>query len=314
MSFLYALILALPAAGPDSTAPAPIPTLRQEAWTPGTRIRLKDLLDPADHSLLAPELLEVDLGRSPSPGFGRLLTREAILAALPEPRPPLAGPDEVTVRTTVTSVSVEDVLNRARDFLAENASLPADSEVELTRAPFEAKVPEGRESLELFPRFRGKEISRGPVTVLTEVRVDGKLQIVIPTTFMVRTFQNLPVLAQNLTRGGALQPDLIRTVRSETTHESAPSFTGLQALFNQEARRDLKAGTPITARDFKPTVLIQRNSAVTLVYERGALRAETYGIARDSGTYGSSIRIENLVTKKTVVGRVVGPGLVQMNP
>ena len=110
-----------------------------------------------------------------------------------------------------------------------------------------------------------------------------------------------------------LQADLIRTVRAETTHKSNPPITNLRALLNQEARRDLRAGTPIVARDFKPTVLIQRNSAVTLIYERGALRAETHGIAKDSGTYGSSIRIENLTTKKTMVGRVIGPGLVQMN-
>ena len=313
MSLLCALILALPTSGPDTEAPAPVPTLRQEAWTPGTRIRLKDLLDPEDRLRLDPELLEIDLGRSPSPGFGRLLTRKAILAALPEPRPLLQGPEEITVRTTIKSVSADDVLSKARDFLSKNASLAADSLVELSRAPFEAKVPEGRNSLELVPSFRGRGVNRGPVTVLTEVKVDGKLQIVIPTTFMVRTFENLPVLAQDLPRGGSLQADLIRTVRAETTHKSNPPITNLRALLNQEARRDLRAGTPIVARDFKPTVLIQRNSAVTLIYERGALRAETHGIAKDSGTYGSSIRIENLTTKKTMVGRVIGPGLVQMN-
>ena len=309
-TLLIALILSSSGTdvGREATA-----SLRSEAWTPGTRIRLKDVLDP-DHIVLVDQtLLELDLGRSPSPGFGRHLTKQAILAQIPEPGLPLGGPDEITIRTEVVHVSADEILTGARNFLEQQTALGPDSLVEVSRQPFETRVPRGRASLELVPHFRGLGQKRGPVTVLTDVRVDGKLQVVIPTTFLLRTFREIPILATELLRGQRLGTDDITQVRTETTNRSPGQVLDHRPLLGQEARRNLRSGSPLLAQDFQPSVLIRRNDAVTVVFERGAVRAETFGIARDNGSFGGSVRVENLITKKILVGRVIGPGLVQVN-
>jgi len=310
-SLLIALCLIL---APADAAPSGSAPLLLEAWTPGTRIRLKDVLDPAHHALIDQALLDLDLGRSPSPGFGRHLTRQAILSRMPAPGLTLTGPEEITIRTEVAEVTAEEILEGARKFLDEQTAPGPDRLVEVSRPPFGTSVPKGRASLELVPHFRGPGSQRGSVTVLTDVKVDGKLQLVIPTTFLLRTFREIPILAAGLARGQTLTQGQITRVRTETTHRDPGTLEDHRSLLGQEARRDLRSGSPLLAKDFQPVVLIRRNEAVMVIFERGAVRAETFGLARDSGSLGDSVRVENLTTKKILAGRVAGPGLVQINP
>ncbi|MBI4880474.1 MAG: flagellar basal body P-ring formation protein FlgA [Planctomycetes bacterium] len=314
MSAILALVLL--AAGGDAPAPdAPPVELRAASRTPGTRIRLEDLVLPEHAGRLSGDLLAIDLGRSPSPGVGRLLTLRAVQAALPEGAALLAGPAEITVHTDVVRVDPADILAAAREFLLAAVPLPQGAQVEVAREPFEVTVPRGRAGLELRPRLRGTPAGRGHVNVLTEVRVDGQLQAVVPATFLVRTFADVEVLAGDLGRGQALAAGNVATVRTETTDMiSAPRAGAAAALLGCVARRDLRAGAPLRAGDFQPAILVRCSEPVTLLFSSGALRAEAFGVARDSGALGDPVRVENLTTRKTVVGRVAGPGLVQMHP
>lgn len=314
MKLSIILLLALAQAPSDTQDNLVTAELRSEATTPGTRIRLLDLLAMADQERLSEELLQTDLGRAPSPDFERLLTREMILANLPQGSLQLEGPDEIKVRSETVQIPTDEILDRARQFLSGRSPDSTTSRVELLRAPFSPRVPRGRQNVELKPRFRGKSVQRGAVTILTDILVDGKLQMVVPTSFQIRTFSRIPVLAYALNAGDTLVAEAIRMVDSETTGRAPGAIPKLGSLLGQTARRGLVAGKPLLARDFRPSVLIRRNDPVSLIYIRGSLRAETFGLARDSGTLGQTIKIENLTTRKILVGRVIGPGQIQMNP
>ncbi len=310
------LAFALLLAGDQPPPPdAPAVELRAAARSPGTRIRLEDLVLPEHAGRLSADLLATDLGRSPSPGVGRLLTLQAVRAALPPGAPLLAGPEEITVYTDVVRVDPADILAVAQEFLVAAAPLPEGATVEVAREPFEVTVPRGRASLQLCPRQRGTPAGRGYASVLTEVRVDGQLQAVVPVTFLIRTYADVEILAADLTRGQSLQPEHVGKARTETTGMiSAPRSSGAAALIGCLARRDLRAGTPLRDGDFQPAVLVRCREPVTLLFASGALRAEAFGVARDSGALGDAVRVENLTTRKTVVGRVAGPGLVKLHP
>ncbi|MFG0316022.1 MAG: flagellar basal body P-ring formation chaperone FlgA [Planctomycetota bacterium JB042] len=308
-----ALLLAALSAPPVPADAAPVVTLLERTSTPGTRIRLIDLVSPEHRGALAPTLLETDLGRAPSPGFERRVTRAAVRSMLPaEVR--LDGAEESLVRSDIETVSGERLLAAARAHLTSDVRLDEGAELEVTRRPLDVRVPRGRDGVALVPRLRGNVRGRGAIQVLVDVTVDRKLQATVPVGFMARVFRDVPVLAHALSRGAHLTEADLTTARLELTRAANEPISDPSRLLGRVARRNLRAGDVLLDRDFEQPALVRRNEPVTLVFARGALRAETFGIARETGVLGDTVRIENLTTRKTVVGRVIGPGLVRTNP
>ena len=60
-----------------------------------------------------------------------------------------------------------------------------------------------------------------------------------------------------------------------------------------------------------PTV-VQRNSLVTLAYASGGLELTALGRAIDSAGLHEPIRVVNIDSRVTVVGKVTGPGTVRV--
>lgn len=298
---------------PLSAPSAPAAALRSLARTPGARIRLIDVLDPDDAGRVEPSLLQTDLGRSPSPGFGRRLDRRAIEAAIPEGVLQLTGPKEVLVQTDVVRIDPHDVVADAERLLRESLYLPFDAEVEVARAPYEKQVPRGRLGVELSPRLRGTPVPRGNVTVDVEIQVDGRPAGNLPVTFLIRTYEQLPVLAKAVQRGATLRAADLDHRRVETTRLATLPLADASSLIGMLARRQLQVGSFLASKDFEFPVLVKRNQPVTITFKSGALRVETFGIARGEGSIDDIIRVENLKTRKIVYGRVVGLGVVETN-
>jgi len=312
---------------PPAEAPAPsgdqtartVPLLAH-ASVPGTRIRLVDLVDADYLAGLSEQLRDTDLGRAPSPGFGRRFTRaevESLLDGTVASDVSFDGAEEVVVTSDVVTIHPDTVVAAAEAHLRENVELDGTTLVEIERMPREVKVPRGRQGRTLQPRLRGTSRlgnSRGRVPLNVEVLVDGKLQAVVPVALLVRTFADVPVLARSMSRGEELRESDVAFRNVETTSMSTMPPTSIQIVEGQVAKRNLNEGTTLRSADFESAVLIKRNDAVTLVFAKGGLRAESFGISRDTGRLGDTVRVENLSTKKTLVGRVAGRGLVQMNP
>ncbi len=306
---MLALVVALGA----ETAPLRI-TLRPEATVRGTRIELRDVVTADAAAALQADALAFDLGRSPSPGYARSITTDAIKLALAGTSIQCAGPNECLVRTETATIKSDELLACAEAFLRKNAAPPADAQIEVQRAPFDTQVPYGRTGRELRPRFHTGASGRGPIAIDVDVLVDDKLQVVVPLTFLVRTFAQVHVLAEPLQKGDVLDARHLRVERVETTTIGGRAFVDPKAFVGQVALRPLTAGATLTARDFAAPIVVQKNSTVTIVFARGQLRAEAFGIAKNSGAIGDAIHVENQTTKRVVVGRVAGPGLVQLNP
>jgi flagella basal body P-ring formation protein FlgA len=95
-------------------------------------------------------------------------------------------------------------------------------------------------------------------------------------------------------------------------HLAAGVATGLEAVVGREVRRNLYANRPVMAADVGAPTVVQRNSLVTLAYRSGGLELTALGRAVDSGGLHEPIRVVNVDSRVTVVGRVTGPGLVRV--
>jgi flagella basal body P-ring formation protein FlgA len=59
-------------------------------------------------------------------------------------------------------------------------------------------------------------------------------------------------------------------------------------------------------------VLVKRGQIVTLMLEGQGFRITTVGQAGDDARRGDAVRVVNLTSKREVLGRVEGPGLVRV--
>ena len=94
--------------------------------------------------------------------------------------------------------------------------------------------------------------------------------------------------------------------------EAAGTLARLSEATGKEARIALYAGRPIRAGDLAPPALVARNDTVILTFTRGALHIIAEGRALDRAAEGETLRVMNLASRATVIGRVRRDGSIEV--
>lgn len=125
----------------------------------------------------------------------------------------------------------------------------------------------------------------------------------IPTT-------TIPVLTSSVAKGTAITADMLTQQAVPTSQVFASTITAPQALVGQQTTRALMAGQPINRLHVRAVPLVARESAVTVLYERGSVTLTGRADALEDGQLGQSIRVRNPASRTTLVATVSGPGTV----
>ncbi|MEL6953087.1 MAG: flagellar basal body P-ring formation chaperone FlgA [Pseudomonadota bacterium] len=96
--------------------------------------------------------------------------------------------------------------------------------------------------------------------------------------------------------------------------EIAGALGHVDLAIGLEARINIYAGRPVRAGDLGPPAIVDRNEIVTLRYQAGGLLILTEGRSLDRGASGERVRVQNLSSRSSVTGRVIGPGLIEVGP
>jgi flagellar basal body P-ring formation protein FlgA len=120
------------------------------------------------------------------------------------------------------------------------------------------------------------------------------------------------VFAKRTLRAGALVTAADIELRPLAEHRAAGVATTLDSVIGQEVRRNLYVNRPVMAQDVGVPTVVHRNSLVTLAYASGSLEVTALGRAIDSAGLHEPIRVVNIDSRATVVGRVTGPGMVRV--
>lgn len=106
-------------------------------------------------------------------------------------------------------------------------------------------------------------------------------------------------------------------LKSEDLRVDGRSINGmvdnLSSAIGKEARVALYAGRPIRREDLTAPATIQRNQIVPLIFENLGLSISTGGRALDRGSPGDLIRVMNISSRKTLFGRVLPNGSVDVS-
>lgn len=129
------------------------------------------------------------------------------------------------------------------------------------------------------------------------------LLCLLPTPLMADS-----LVANRLIKAGQIIQD------NDLAHVEAPIAGALQS-FDQavglEARVTIYPGRPILPEALGAPTVISRNQIVTLSFLSNGLTIMTEGRALAAGTTGDIIRVINLASRNTVVGRIMPDGTVR---
>lgn len=95
--------------------------------------------------------------------------------------------------------------------------------------------------------------------------------------------------------------------------EDADGFADPRDIIGMEARVNLYPGRPVLVRDVGMPTVVERNSIVPLLFQRGGLTISLEGRALGRAGEGEPVRVMNLSSRSTVTGIATASGAVVVN-
>jgi len=144
-----------------------------------------------------------------------------------------------------------------------------------------------------------------------QIRVDGKTVENLTVRGEVEASGTVPVAVNGLKQGKIITLEDLVMQEVDLTNVNAPIYN-LDELLGKRVRRSIRAGLPIEETYVDDPPLVKRGEIVTLMVRRGALELTAQGLARKDGILGEVITVRNTNSRKDILCRVAGPGLVQV--
>jgi flagella basal body P-ring formation protein FlgA len=287
-------------------ADAPGIAFKSKTVVNGDRIYLKNILDSSSDPKLVDKIGNLFVGYSPRPGREKKLTGSWIVSKLRNknllPRSAtLSIPDYIRVSRAYQSLNRKEV---ERIFIDHIAARIGDTDFKVSQFKIRGadKYPTGRMTLNVLNPIP-KKLS-GRVSLRIAAAIGGKEKGRLTATGWIDRVESVICAGRYLQRNTVLTEADLKMKQMNISKTPANLVLRLKDAVGKRLKQTLKPGMAIRHNMLAVPPLIHKGDRVKLVAQRGALRIVTMGIAKNSAGLGDQIRIENISSKKTVVGRV----------
>lgn len=269
------------------------------------------------------QIAALDLAEQPFTSEGLLITPEQVnyrlrLAGFEPGHFSLQGANQVQVRPVCPQVTETGVMTAVRRALLSHLSLPGDQIHVKLAEPF--RLPslflQPADKLRLESELPATEKLLGRLRVKVAVKVNDDLKTVIPVMVEVRLYQKVVVATGRIEKGEELKANKLHLESRLVDDINVLNLN--ECLGGKKARCQLLPGQVVQRAHLEPTsaappASIKARDTVKLVARMGTWCVTATGEALQDGQSGQLIRIRNLDSKTVVVGRIIGPGLVEVS-
>lgn len=125
---------------------------------------------------------------------------------------------------------------------------------------------------------------------------------------------NVEVLtyARSLSAGEIVQPQDLVWGKAAAAPADAPNDA--EAIIGLAAKRPLRAGTSVSARDVSAPQVIKSGDLITVIYEDGGISLSLQGKAMAAAGLGDTLPVLNTTSKKLIQAVASGPGQALVGP
>jgi flagella basal body P-ring formation protein FlgA len=297
--------------------------LRAQAAAQSRTIKLGDVADlSGGPSLLREQLARLDLAEASEAGGLCVTARQVLirlqLAGIPLTLVRIEGEQRVHVGIRRRSLTAEEIVATARQALLEQLSWSADEvSIELVQ-PILAPLPGVADDEEWLIKAELQPGQRPPgrVQMNTRIYIQGRERLALPVYFHVRLYAPVVVCRYRIDRGQRLTEANTIVEKRPLDSFSRQTISPIGYL-EKKARQTILPGQVIQAVDVEEAsetvpVVIKAQDAVKLQIRIGNLQLTAAGQALQDGRLGQLIRVQNVDSKKVLLGRVVDNALVEI--
>jgi flagella basal body P-ring formation protein FlgA len=218
-------------------------------------------------------------------------------------------PENVTVRRKCQVVSEEQLAELFHDYV--RTALP-DADLEIRRFHVRGLRPLPPGTLELTMEPQNQQDLTGAVHLKVDVAVDGCSEAKVYLSAWVDQFAKVVCARWTLRRDTILRNSDLCLQRKNISRTPSNIVVSLEQAIGKRLRQSVSSGDYLRDNMLEVPPLVFRGDRVRLIAQKGALIVETLGIARERGTRGEQIRVENVSSGKTIVGRIVDGSTVHI--
>ncbi len=154
-------------------------------------------------------------------------------------------------------------------------------------------------------------IVAGPASVAVRCADTPGWQVYVPVR--VRREADVVVLAKPVRGDEPIGPEHLAVQRRELGAKDVAAITDPTAVVGKRLRKAMPAGAVLGQDDVDGEAALKRGDPVTLVSRAGGMEVRMGGRVLGAGRVGSTVSVENTASRRIIRGRVIGPGVVEVN-
>lgn len=250
------------------------------------------------------------VGYAPYPGHHRWVSRKEILGTIERLGLDPSRwniPDRVLIVRGSRTVSELQVREAIEDFV-ERQFPGLRIQIEEIEMPQEVVLPLG--DVEIRVNDRNPPAHLRGSTLRLDFYVDGSVKGSQWARVTATAVGEVAVLKRSLDYGETLTASAVALEKRELKVLD-DYFASLDLVLGAVARKKLTVGEIVQRRDIREALMVKRGDVVTLLAKGPRFTLSTSARARDNGSRGDSITVENLDSRQVVQARVVDAGVVE---
>ncbi len=295
------LTLLIPCVVHIISLPASAVSLHRHIMLEGKNLTLGDVFDGAG------KYADRIIARAPEPGKRATLTPEWLAYVARSYNlqwTPFSAQDIAVVQRTSHVIGKEEI---AIKILA--ALRPELPRAELYTVNFDKRTIEAHLPTDIPPSLNIERITRDKISnrffaILTADR--GRHRHTVSGT-LLRMIE-IPVVTRRIRKGEIVDHDDVQVITVSAKQIGPNVLVDQNELIGKAPRRTLIENRPIRTRDVRQPLLVKRGGLVSMIYQTKFMRISARGKAKQNGSRGQAVRVENIGSKKVVEGVITGPG------
>ena len=263
---------------------------------------------------LAETIKKIDLGPAPPVGQNLVLRQGQLEQRILASKINMADasfeiPAEVTFSSSSQIINEKTLEKIVLEYLAQNEPYQS-GHFELLSLSTAGKVnlPPGQLTYRFVPQN-----SSNPTYLSGYVyfNIDGKDVSRVRLTAQVDLSVTALVAARALPRGHVIA-DVDVSLTQVPYAQGKGALTDPEVAVGSTSRTNILQGEAIKDRHLTKSIMVRRGDTVTIIAQNGPLRVSASGVSKQDGALGDTISVINQDSKKTVAGKVIAPGQVEI--
>ncbi|ALP52629.1 hypothetical protein Tel_05415 [Candidatus Tenderia electrophaga] len=184
----------------------------------------------------------------------------------------------------------------------------ADSAIEAGHLDPRLRLKRCAQPLAAEPLSRRNNTSN--MTVMVKCEGAKPWTVYVPVT--IKSYITVAVAKRPLARGIPVTADDLSFEQREISRLTGGYFTHGDRLLGRAPKRSLPRGSVVSPRDLDIQKVIRKGTRISIVAESNGISVRMPGKALQDAGAGEQIQVENLSSKRTVIGTVLDPDTVRV--